>query len=137
MKTTLAVLVLLVVAAGTVYTQAPAGIPAPENPALPNVPVTAQPPAPTSPLKERSLNQLLDDIQQIRVQKAELEKKEQALIAEVRKLLAQQSDRLNKLGLGAPVQPQSIPETMPPAFSLPTTPGSAAPSPLFPEPAKR
>ena len=62
-------------------------------------------------------------IQTVRAQKAELAKREQSLMAEVRKLVEQQNERLTKMGLGAPVQP-------PPAavdFALPVTPGSVTP----------
>jgi len=130
MKTTLAVLVLVVVAVSTVYTQPPPAIPTPESPAVPAAPTlhASQP-------KERSVNELLDEIQQIRVRKAELEKKEQLLVAEVRKLVAQQADRLNKMGLGVQALPPS--ELVAPATDLPGLPTGATPAPILPAPAKR
>jgi hypothetical protein len=128
MKTTLAILVLVVVA-GTVYTQPPPPNLGPESPALPAP--SLQPSQP----KERSVSELLDEIQQIRTRKAELEKKEQTLIAEVRKLVAQQADRLNKMGLGVQAQPPV--EIVPPAINLPRLPVETAPGSFLPEPAKR
>jgi hypothetical protein len=124
----IAVLVLLATV-GTVYTQAPPPIPATEGIAPQSLPATPTVGSAASAPKERSINQLLDEIQTIRAQKAELERKEQALKAEVRKLVEQQNERLSKMGLGAPVQP-------PPAavdFALPVTPGSV-PAALTPLP---
>jgi Spy/CpxP family protein refolding chaperone len=132
MKLTLAVLVLLV-AVGTVYTQNLLPAPAPDLPALPGLPAAPSlQPAPAQP-KERTINQMLDEIQTIRAQKAELAKMEQALMTEVRKMVEQQNERLNKMGLGTPAQPpmdtnlipaplSSIPAPPTPE-SLPLTPG--------------
>jgi hypothetical protein len=100
-KTSIAVLVLLA-AVGTVYTQAPPPIPATEGIAPQSLPATPTVGSAASAPKERSINQLLDEIQTVRAQKAELAKREQALMAEVRKLVEQQNERLNKMGLGAP-----------------------------------
>jgi len=122
MKTTLAVLVLLV-AGGTVYTQNLRPTAAPELPALPGVPAApALQPSAAQP-KERTITQLLDEIHAVRAQKAELEKKEQALMAEARKMMDKLNERLNKMGLGAPMQPTT------PAFDAPAglPPGGIVP----------
>jgi hypothetical protein len=130
-KTSIAVLVLLVVAVGTVYTQTPPPVePQSSPPGLPsslapNVPAIPQP-------KETTLDELLDQIEKVRAQKAELEKKEKALMAEARKLLDKQLERLNKLGLGIPAQP-------PPAVDFgvtltPSTPPSLVPPAIDPFP---
>ena len=137
MKTSIAVLVLLVVA-GVVYTQPPPPIPAPEGPTLPRVPAAPSVQDGPSQPKERSVNQLLDEIQAVRKQKDELAKKEQALMAEVRKLVDQQNERLNKMGLGTPVQPpQSVDVGVPSTSFIPTTPGVPPPGAGFPVPDKR
>jgi len=132
MTFTLTVLVLLVVAVGTVYTQPPPPTPAQELPAPLNVPsAPAMQPAPAQP-KERTINQLLDEIQAVRVQKAELAKREQSLMAEVRKLIEQQNERLNKMGLGIPVQPPVSVD-----FAVPASPGERVPAPSIPVPARQ
>lgn len=102
MKTTVAVLVLVVVAAGTVYTQSP---PAGSQIPLPDVPTFPSPASQPAARKEPTLDQLLDQIEKIREQKAELDRQEQALAAEARKKIVKQTERLNRLGLGTPLPP--------------------------------
>jgi hypothetical protein len=118
MKTLLAVIVLVVVAAGTVYTQAPP--PSPDLPKFPSDIATGQ----AVPKPEPTLDQLLDQIEKIRAQKAELEKQEQALAAEVRKKMVKQTERLNKLGLGTPVPP-------PPSLNSTPAPDLLIPAPIL------
>jgi len=136
MKTTLAVIVLLVVATGTVYTQAPP----PPNGELPRVPALNEGNLSTLPSqlsqsaqpKERNIDQLLDEIQAVRAQRAELEKKEQSLVVEVRKLVDKQTDRLNKLGLGLQVQPPPVSVDVPAGLvpgGIPSTGGPILPPP--------
>jgi hypothetical protein len=105
-KTSIAVLVLLM-SAGIVYTQAPIAKLEPRSPELSSLPVAQTPPAASQP-NERSINHLLFEIQAIRTQKEELARKEQALTAELRKLVEQQNEQLFKMGLGAPVQPSAV-----------------------------
>jgi hypothetical protein len=126
MKTTVAVLVVVVVAAGTVYTQSPPDvIPPPDVPTT--LPGAATKPPPT---KEPTLDELLDQIERIREQKAELDRQEKLLAAEARKKIVKQTERLNKLGLGTPVPPMidttTAPNLIPPAPS-PVLPGAGTP----------
>jgi hypothetical protein len=131
MKSTLTVFVLLV-AVGTDYAQSLRPTAPPDLPALPGVPAAPSlQPAP-APAKERTINQLLDEIQAVRAQKAELAKREQTLMAEVRKLVELQSERLTKMGLGTPVQPPVAVD-----FAVPATPGERVPAPSIPVPEKR
>jgi len=118
MKTFVAVIVLVVVAVGTVYTQAP-----PPSPDLPKFPADMAP-GEAVPKPEPTLDQLLDQIEKIRAQKAELEKQEQALAAEVRKKMVKQTERLNKLGLGTPTP-------APPIFNSTSAPDLLAPAPIL------
>ena len=102
MKSALAILVLFVFA-GTVYTQTgtvgrsgkvPPTVPPdgtrlePYKVDLPDIP------------KEPTIEQLAEQIVNIRNQKAALEKKEQNLIAQLRVKVGKQTEMLNKLGLG-------------------------------------
>jgi hypothetical protein len=72
-------------------------------------PVTPSPPAPPP---EKSVDDLLTELERVQAQKAELEKKEQELKATLRKKLEQQTERLQKLGVG--------PKAAKPAGSGPT-----------------
>jgi hypothetical protein len=65
---------------------------------------------PTLPAAEKTIDQLLNEVEQLRVQKAELAKREQELLKEVRLKLEKQAERVNRLGI-AP----SPPATLPPA----------------------
>jgi hypothetical protein len=62
---------------------------------LPTAPRAVAPPA------EKSLDQLLDELEALRAQKAELEKKEAELTKAIRQKAERQADRMNRLGLGA------------------------------------
>jgi hypothetical protein len=141
MKTTLAVLILLVVAVGTVYTQVPPLPSRNDQPGLPSVNdpnfgnLRPEPGQPSQP-KEVTLDQLLDQIEKVRAQRAELEKKEKALMVEARKLFDKQAERINKLGLGTPGQPPAAVDfAVPSTASL--TPTLPTPQSLPPTPAKR
>ena len=133
MKTTVAVLVLVVVAAGTVYTQSP-----PTTPQIPQtavVPTFPTPAAQPGPRKEPTLDQLLDQIERIREQKVELDRQEQVLAAEARKKIVKQTERLNRLGLGTPLPPpisnRSGGPDLAPAEPVPSPiRGAPAPPPL-------
>jgi hypothetical protein len=73
-------------------------------------PVTPTPPSLVIPAvpQEKSVDELLNDLEQLQAQKAELEKRERELKATLRKRLEKQAERLNKLGV-AP-QPAKEPE---------------------------
>jgi TolA-binding protein len=77
-------------------------------------PVTVRSVTPT----EKSIDQLIDEVEQVRAQKGELERKEQELLKEIRKKLDKQAERVNRLGTSSP------PPTTPP-----TTPSSVLPTP--------
>jgi hypothetical protein len=68
----------------------------------PTVVVPSTPPAPTP---EKSVEQLLADLERVQAEKAALEKKEQELKTTIRKKLDQQTERLKKLGVGPAVPP--------------------------------
>jgi hypothetical protein len=65
---------------------------------FPTSPTPVATPAP-APAPEPPVDQLLDQLERVQVQKAELEKKEKELKAAVLKKLQQQTERLNKLGV--------------------------------------
>jgi hypothetical protein len=105
-KTSIAVAVLFALfamTAGTVYPQ-----PSPSAPATsPSVLRTPQadrvepeffPPSPSRPL-ERTVDQMLDELVKLQAMKAELEKKEQELVKEVRKMVNKQHERMKQLNL--------------------------------------
>jgi hypothetical protein len=79
------------------------------RPALPKLPVSPAPDTPAVPVplpagipevpREKTTDDLLAEIEQLRAQKAELDKKEQELTAALRKKLDAQAERLKKLGL--------------------------------------
>jgi len=94
---TLLVFVLAIVALSQGYTQQPQPVVpiTPPSPPLPTAPIIV----PTQPVKEKSLDQLLDDLESLRKQKAELEKKEQDLVKAILQKADKQADRLKQLGL--------------------------------------
>lgn len=128
---TLSVLVLLMLVSGHGYSQ-PAPSPhllnsppvssLPQNipsapPAVPVIPASNMPPPnippitpaipvfpqPTiMPVKEKSLDQLLDELETLRAQKAEIEKKEQALTKTIQQKATKQADRMMQLGITPP-----------------------------------
>ncbi|WP_171471993.1 POTRA domain-containing protein [Frigoriglobus tundricola] len=69
-------------------------------------------PAKPTPPPEKTVEALLNELEQVQAQKAELEKKEQELKTTVRKKLEQQAERLNKLGVtpapAKPAQPDRV-----------------------------
>ena len=92
---------------GVGYSQVPqpGAIPPPGVPLLP-VPQPSPPP----PLPEPTVEQMLDSLEALRVQKAELEKKEQEMVASINKKIDKQRERMKKLGLEKPpVAPPAIP----------------------------
>ena len=92
MKCALAVVVLVVVGVGTVYTQSPP-VPPPGAPGFPDEERKSASP------KDATIDQLLDQIVKLRQQQAELKKKELDLMTEVQKKLGKQTERLNQLGI--------------------------------------
>src|SRR5437773_1848755 len=96
----------------------------PPGPALPAIPPPAVPAAPAPP-PSTTVEQLIDRLTELRKQKAELERREQLTIKELRDKLRAQSERLAKLGIApeppapaegkgeplpGPVTPPSLPE---------------------------
>lgn len=61
---------------------------------------------PTTP--EKSVGQLLDELERVQAQKAELENKEQELKAAIRRGLVKQAERLNKLGVDPNAEPDRV-----------------------------
>jgi hypothetical protein len=110
---TLLVSALVLAACGVAFTQSqppprPTVTPDPAPQAIPPTAVPVAPQAipqpprvavPDVPLSEKSLDQLLDRLEALRGQKAELEKLEQEVLKEVRRKLEKQSDRINRLGI--------------------------------------
>ena len=90
MKSALAILVLVVVGTGTVYTQY---VPPRDTRGSPDEERKSASP------KDATIDQLLDQIVKLRQQQAELKKREQDLMAEVQKKLGKQTERLNQLGI--------------------------------------
>ena len=129
---TLLVAVSLLAIAGVGHTQQP--IVVPPSPGIPPI----EPPVPAVPPKaEQTLDQMLDALEALRVQKAELEKKEHAMVEAINKKLDTQTERMKKLGIKKPTQ---IDEPMLPPIVSSTFPalvppmlGSALP-PVIPPP---
>jgi hypothetical protein len=111
-----------VVAAGVAYTQAPKtppAVPTPQKtiPTLPDVPQApfgpgqlppGGHPAPNVlPVPQENIDQMLDRLEQLRTQKAEIEKKEQELVASIRKRIDKQTERLDRMGI-TPKPPEQI-----------------------------
>ena len=102
-----------------------------ELPAIPQ----PSPPVPTQP-KESTIEQLLDELEKVRAQKLELEKKEKTLVLEARKKLDKQLERLNRLGIGPEIP--SLPKTdLAPNFAPPAPPGGSGPTLPAPPPVNR
>jgi hypothetical protein len=145
---TLLVPALLVAAGGIAYTQpapraAPAHAPIPEAIPSPGVPFT--PPRSANvdvPPAEKSLDQLLDRLESLRAQKAELERQEQEVVKEIRRKVEKQSDRLQRLGVNdsiAPVPPPSVsfaPNVIPALPAVPNAPPVIPPVQLPTAPAR-
>ncbi|MBN9521459.1 hypothetical protein J0H58_23555 [bacterium] len=128
---------LLVAASGLAYTQpAPRPAQVPEPARLippPGVPFTPPRPAPAdAPPAEKSLDQLLDRLEALRAQKAELERQEQEVVKEIRRKVERQSDRLQRLGVNDPLlSPPSPSVSFAPAV-IPTVPSVPAVPPVVP-----
>jgi hypothetical protein len=76
------------------------------------------------PLAEKSIDQLLDRLEALRGQKAELEKAEQELVKEIRRKMEKQSDRINRLGItpNDSVLPPGVSSSLGPPAGIPTAP---------------
>ena len=110
---------------GVGYSQVPrpGTIPPPGVPSFPSPLLSPSPPA---PMPEPTVEQMLDSLESLRVQKAELDKKERELVASINKKIDKQTERMKKLGLEKPpaappvvpvgVQDELIP-TLPPSVS--------------------
>jgi hypothetical protein len=61
---------------------------------------------PAAPPPPSSVDALLDQLEQLRKQKADLERREKALVEQLQNRLKNQSDRLQKLGVAAPTVPK-------------------------------
>jgi hypothetical protein len=96
---------LLAIVCGSASSQPPPPIPpAPVFPGrtqLPGGPSTPPVviPTPPAPPPEKTVDELLNELEHVQAQKAALEKSEQALKATLHKKLEQQAERLNKLGV--------------------------------------
>ena len=97
---------LLLLACGIALAQQP---PPPLGPA--SVPPLSFDPPSVSPLAppvaspEQTLDQLLDAMEKLRTQKAELEKREQELLKVIQRKATQQKERMDKLGVNVMVHP--------------------------------
>ncbi len=122
---------LLIAICGMAYTQQPGSpdalifptpLPPPSLPVASAIPkLDSTPPIFTPPIAvppEPSVDQLLDKLEALRSQKAELEKQEQELLKVVRQKLAKQSDRMGRLGI-ANTDPAVVPKPQVP--KLPST----------------
>jgi hypothetical protein len=112
-------------AAAAAHTQPP-----PPPPLYPDVRSQVIPPAPAVPAPvvtaEKSLEKMLDQLEGLRTRKADLEKQEQELMKEVRKLLEKQDERVKRLGVVPPAPPlASAPPPVVPAG--PPPPGLIVP----------
>ncbi len=88
----------LLVVGGVGYSQVqqPGAIP---PPGVPSFPIQ---PSPQAPAIELTVEQMLDSLEALRVQKVELEKKEQEMVASINKKIDKQRERMKKLGLEKP-----------------------------------
>ncbi len=128
--------VLLVAAGGLAYTQpVPRSAPVPDGPQLippPGVPpTTPRVVGATDVPAERSLDQLLDRLEALRAQKAELERQEQEVVKEIRRKVEKQSDRLQRLGVSDPILPAAPSVSFAPTV-IPTVPVVPAVPPVVP-----
>jgi hypothetical protein len=88
----------------------------PPDPAPPAISPVAPAPAPAA-APEPTVDQLLDRLTELRRQKAELEKQEQATVKQLRDKLKAQTERLEKLGI-AP-DPKNVPVPDGPVPAIP------------------
>ena len=113
MKTLFAAAAFVALTAGVVYTQnPPLPGPAPAPPGAVDlnylVPPAVQIPVAPNQHLDGTIDQTLDEIERVRAKKAELEKLEQDLVKQVQRKLEKQAERVNRLGLGAPIQPPTV-----------------------------
>lgn len=83
----------------------------------------ANPAVPPQP-PEQTVDQVIDALEKIKAQKAELEKKEQALLDVLNKKLAKQAERLKNVGWKKEAVPVSGPKQMPDNVLPAIQPGS-------------
>lgn len=95
---------LFAAAAGVAHTQPP------PTPLFPDVrsQVIPQTPAVPPALAEKSLEKMLDQLEGLRSKKAELEKQEQELMKDIRKVLDKQEERVKRLGVVTPPPPAPV-----------------------------
>ena len=122
LPTAIVALALLAVA-GVGYSQIPPpaiGLLPPPPHEVQLVPVLEQSAAP----QEQSVEQMLDTVDALRLQKAILEKREKAIIEELNKKVEKQSERMRKLGIGSarPVEIQPLPPRIPAPPPSPSRP---------------
>jgi hypothetical protein len=102
----------------------------------PNVPPAAAPPRPAEPTVE----QMIEALERLKAQKADLDRQEQAIKEALAKKLAAQGERLRKLGVGEKAdEPKRAPRTSQPTKyedGPPPGPNTAPPLPP-PEPSRR
>lgn len=88
---------------------APPAPPPATPPVIPPPTFVVQPPpavvVPPAPPPEKTVDQLLTDLERVQAEKAAIEKREQELKVLLRKKLEQQTERINKLGVGPSVAP--------------------------------
>jgi hypothetical protein len=81
-------------------------------PPTPERPATATPPVVGAPSRaaphKKSVDQLLDELERVQAQKAELEDRERELKAAVRAALGRQAERVSKLGAAAEAEPDRV-----------------------------
>ncbi|MFO0844242.1 MAG: hypothetical protein U0797_17905 [Gemmataceae bacterium] len=125
------------------------------TPAVPAVPAdflteptptfTTPPPRPAARPGEKTIDELVASLEQIKARRAELDRVEKETVAMLREKLRQQRQRLHKLGVAdevpqppptcaAPVQPSLssqaepvAPQAAPPAYSVPPMPQADGP----------
>ena len=88
-----------------------------------NIPPTDVPTTPrVAPAQEKSLDQLLDELEALRDKRAEIEKKEAELTKAILRKSEKQADRMNRLGVGSSsvgVPAAPVPSTVPLSFTKP------------------
>lgn len=100
----LLVVAALLVAAGASRSQPPEALRLPRLPSTPPPsPPVYTPPVPPAPPPEKSVDDLLVELERVQAEKVAIEKREQELKATLRKKLEQQTERLKKLGVAPPV----------------------------------
>ncbi len=118
---TAVVAVVLLAVAG--YTQAPPPTLLPTSP-LPVPDLVSEPPLPPrAPLaQEPTVDQMLDALEKLRAQKAELEKKERETVEAIGKKVEKQTERMRKLGIGEAMRTAEAKSPLPPSIPPPLLP---------------